>query len=47
MTAVFASCIKCVTHCINQIDYPEIYLDGAINMLNHPEFSDVVRARNF
>lgn len=36
-----------VTHCINQIDYPEIYLDGAINMLNHPEFSDVVRAREF
>lgn len=36
-----------VADCINQIDCPEIYLDGTINMLNYPEFSDVVRAREF
>ena len=36
-----------VTNCINQIDCPEIYLDGTINMLNYPEFSDVMRAKEF
>ncbi|MFZ5987117.1 MAG: heat-inducible transcriptional repressor HrcA [Bacillota bacterium] len=36
-----------VTDCINQIDCSEVYLDGAINMLNYPEFSDVVKAREF
>ncbi|MDQ2084986.1 heat-inducible transcriptional repressor HrcA [Herbivorax sp. ANBcel31] len=36
-----------VTDCINQIDCPEVYLDGTINMLNYPEFNDVVRAKEF
>lgn len=36
-----------VTDCINQIDNSEVYLDGAINMLNYPEFSDVGKAKEF
>lgn len=36
-----------VTECINQIDSPEVYLDGTRNILNFPEFSDVVKAREF
>lgn len=36
-----------VTDCINQIDSPEVYLDGTINMLNYPEFNDVIRAKEF
>ncbi len=36
-----------VTECINQIDASEVYLDGTTNILNFPEFSDVVKAREF
>lgn len=36
-----------ITDCINQIDNPEVYLDGMTNILNYPEFSDVVKARDF
>ncbi|NLD49348.1 MAG: heat-inducible transcription repressor HrcA [Clostridiaceae bacterium] len=36
-----------ITDCINQIDCPEVYLDGMTNILNYPEFSDVVKARDF
>lgn len=36
-----------VTDCIGQIDSPEVYLDGTINMLNYPEFNDVMRAKEF
>lgn len=36
-----------VTECINQIDISEVYLDGTTNILNFPEFSDVVKAREF
>ena len=36
-----------VTDCINQIDNPEIYLDGTTNILNYPEFRDIARIREF
>lgn len=36
-----------VTECINQIDTSEVYLEGTTNILNHPEFKDVVKAREF
>jgi len=36
-----------VTDCIEQIDKSEVFLEGAINMLNYPEFSNVERAREF
>ena len=36
-----------VTECINQIDASEVYLDGTKNILNYPEFKDVVKAREF
>ncbi|HQA58856.1 MAG TPA: heat-inducible transcriptional repressor HrcA [Acetivibrio sp.] len=36
-----------VTDCINQIDSSEVYLEGTINMLNYPEFSDVDKVKNF
>ncbi len=36
-----------VTECINQIDSSEVYLDGTTNIFNYPEFSDVVKAREF
>jgi len=36
-----------VTECINQIDASEVYLEGTTNILNHPEFRDVGKAREF
>ncbi len=36
-----------VTECIDQIDASEVYLDGMTNILNYPEFKDVVKAREF
>lgn len=33
--------------CIDQMDEQEIYVEGTTNILNHPEFKDVVRAREF
>lgn len=36
-----------VTECINQIDASEVYLEGTTNILNHPEFKDVGKAREF
>jgi heat-inducible transcriptional repressor len=32
---------------INQIDNPEVYIDGTTNIFNHPEFRDMVKARDF
>lgn len=32
---------------INQIDNPEVYVDGTTNIFNHPEFRDLVKARDF
>lgn len=36
-----------VAECIHLVDNPEIYLDGTTNILNYPEFMDIVRAREF
>ncbi|WP_052306598.1 heat-inducible transcriptional repressor HrcA [Acetivibrio clariflavus] len=36
-----------VTECINQIDQAEVYLEGTANILNHPEFKDIGKAREF
>lgn len=36
-----------VADCINLIDDPEVYLDGVTNILNYPEFRDVVKAKEF
>ena len=36
-----------VSDCINQIDSSEVYLEGTINMLNYPEFSDVDKLKEF
>lgn len=39
--------INGVAECINQIDNIDILLDGAMNILNYPEFKDVVKAKEF
>lgn len=36
-----------VAECIHLVDNPEIYLDGTTNILNYPEFMDIVKAREF
>jgi len=36
-----------IVECIAQIDKPEYYLDGSVNIFNHPEFHDVNKARRF
>ncbi|MCX7746838.1 MAG: heat-inducible transcriptional repressor HrcA [Clostridia bacterium] len=36
-----------VMECINQIDYPEVYLNGTTNIFNYPEFRDIVKAKEF
>jgi heat-inducible transcriptional repressor len=33
--------------CIDQVDNSEVYLDGATNIFNFPEFRDVTRAKEF
>ncbi|HEX2946602.1 MAG TPA: heat-inducible transcriptional repressor HrcA [Clostridia bacterium] len=33
--------------CINQIDNAEVYVEGTTNIFNHPEFRDMVKARDF
>ncbi len=32
---------------IEGIDNPEVYIDGTTNIFNHPEFRDIVKARDF
>jgi len=36
-----------VNNCIRQIESPNVYHEGAINIFNFPEFRDVVKAREF
>ncbi len=36
-----------VADCINQTDTSEVYLDGTTNILNYPEFRDVMKAKEF
>ncbi|MDD5602827.1 MAG: heat-inducible transcriptional repressor HrcA [Eubacteriales bacterium] len=35
-----------IRDCINQIDGSEIYLEGAANILNYPEFCDIIKAKD-
>lgn len=39
--------LSTVADCINLIDDPEVYLEGATNILNYPEFHDVAKAKEF
>ncbi len=41
------SVLDAVVNCIRKIDCPEIYLDGAKNIFNHPEFRDISKAKEF
>jgi len=34
-----------IIECIEQIDRPEYYLDGSVNIFNHPEFHDISKAQ--
>lgn len=36
-----------VAECISQVDNTEVYVEGTTNILNHPEFRDIVRAKEF
>lgn len=45
--AVLIPVLDGVTDCINQIDNPEIYLEGATNIFNYPEFRDIIKAKGF
>ena len=36
-----------IISCMENAQTTHVYMDGAINMLNHPEFSDIIRAREF
>ncbi|MFA6308731.1 MAG: heat-inducible transcriptional repressor HrcA [Clostridia bacterium] len=39
--------LRGVEECITKIDTPEIFLDGASNIFEYPEFRDTVKAREF
>ncbi len=36
-----------VAECISQIDSTEVYVEGTTNILNHPEFKDIMKAKEF
>lgn len=36
-----------VADCINQVDNTEVYVEGTTNILNHPEFRDILKAKEF
>ena len=36
-----------ILKCLKNAETAHVYTDGTINMLNHPEFSDIIRAREF
>lgn len=39
--------LNSVADCIGEIDNPEVYLDGATNIFNYPEFMDMMKAKEF
>ena len=39
--------LQCAADCINQIDNPEVFIEGTTNIFNYPEFKDMVKARDF
>ncbi len=44
---ILAPILDCVKGCINQIDNTEVYVEGTTNVLNHPEFRDIMKAKEF
>ncbi|MDD4189528.1 MAG: heat-inducible transcriptional repressor HrcA [Eubacteriales bacterium] len=44
---ILASILTGVKNCIRQIDSSELYLEGATNIFNFPEFKDVIKAQEF
>jgi heat-inducible transcriptional repressor len=39
--------LEAVVDCVGHIDHPEVYLDGATNIFNYPEFRDILKAKEF
>lgn len=39
--------LEAAADCINHIDHPEVYMDGATNIFNYPEFRDILKAKEF
>ncbi len=39
--------LEAAAECINHIDHSEVYLDGATNIFNYPEFKDILKAKEF
>jgi heat-inducible transcriptional repressor len=37
--------LDAVKECIRRVESTDVYLDGAANLLNYPEFSDLIKAR--
>lgn len=46
-TEILMPILKGVSDCISQVDNAEVYLDGTTNIFNHPEFRDIVKAKEF
>lgn len=44
---VLVPILKEIAGCINNIDNAELYLDGATNIFNYPEFRDLEKAKEF
>lgn len=42
---MLVSILNGVVDCINQIDNAEVYLGGTTNILNYPEFRDIIKAK--
>jgi len=39
--------LDAIADCINNIDYSDVYLEGTTNILNYPEFMDIIKAKEF
>ena len=39
--------LRGIMQCLEEAEIAHVYMEGAINILNHPEFSDIIRAREF
>jgi len=42
---VVTSLVNSIKNCLAQIDNPELFMDGATNFLNFPEFKDIAKAK--
>lgn len=43
--ALIVQVLDAVKECIRRVESTDVYLDGATNLLNYPEFSDLIKAR--